>query len=149
MTDKIEKTIDLKAPVERVWRALTDHKEFGEWFRVALERPFVVGETTAGNITYEGHEHMRLEARVKTMDRNKLFAYSWCPVADQDGNGLLGGPETLVEFKLEAIESGTRLTIVESGFSVLTDDEQRAQAFRQNSEGWEIQTQNIAAHVET
>ncbi len=148
MEDRIEKTIDLKAPIERVWRALTDHEEFGKWFRVALEAPFVVGEKTEGNITYEGYEHMRLEARVKTMDTNKLFAYTWCPVADDDGNAPLGGPETLVEFKLEAIDSGTRLTIIESGFSVLPDNEERAQALRQNSEGWEIQSHNIAAHVE-
>ena len=148
MEDRIEKTIDLKAPVERVWRALTDYREFGAWFRVALEKPFVVGEKTEGNITYEGYEHMRLEARVETMETNKLFAYSWCPVADEDGNGPLGGPETLVEFKLEPIETGTRLTIIESGFSVLPDDEERAKAVRQNSEGWESQTQTIAAHVE-
>lgn len=148
MEDRIEKTIDIKAPVERVWRALTDHNEFSTWFRVALEKPFVLGETTEGNITYPGHEHMRLEARVEKMETNKLFAYSWCPVADEDGNGPLGGPETLVEFKLEAIDSGTRLTVIESGFNVLTNEEQRATAMRQNSEGWEIQTQNIAAHVE-
>jgi len=66
MEDKIEKTIDLKASVERVWRALTDHIEFGEWFRVALEKPFLVGEVTEGNITYEGYEHMRLEAFVES-----------------------------------------------------------------------------------
>ncbi|MEX0963528.1 MAG: SRPBCC family protein [Pseudohongiellaceae bacterium] len=148
MADKIEKTIDLKAPVQRVWRALTDHREFGEWFRVALEKPFAVGEVTAGNITYEGYEHMRLEARVTTMDTNSLFAFNWCPVADDDGNGALGGPETLVEFILEPIASGTRLTIIESGFSCVPDDEERANALRQNSEGWAIQTQNIAAHVE-
>ncbi len=148
MEDRIEKTIDLKAPVERVWRALTDHKEFGTWFRVALEEPFVLGQKTAGNVTYEGYEHMRLEVRVQTMDTNKLFAYTWNPVADEDGNGLLGGPETLVEFKLEEIDSGTRLTVVESGFSVLPDDEQRAKAIRENTQGWEMQCQNIAAHVE-
>ena len=148
MNDRIEKTVDLKAPVERVWRALTDHAEFGTWFRVALEKPFVVGQKTVGNITYAGYEHMRLEAMVQTMDRNKLFAFTWNPVADDDGNGLLGGPETLVEFKLEEIDNGTRLTIIESGFSVLPDDEVRAKAIRENSEGWEMQVQNIAAHVE-
>ncbi len=148
MSDKIEKTIDLKAPVDRVWRAITDHKEFSAWFRVALESPFAVGEVTAGNITYPGHEHMRLEARVETMEPNRLFAFAWCPVADEDGNGALGGPETLVEFRLEAIDSGTRLTVIESGFDVLTDAEQRSTAMRQNTEGWEIQVQNIAAHVE-
>ena len=48
-TDRIEKRIELKAPPARVWRALTDHREFGEWFRVKPEGPFVVGKTTKGN----------------------------------------------------------------------------------------------------
>lgn len=147
MEDKIEKTVDLKASVDRVWRAITDHHEFGEWFRVALEKPFVVGEKTEGNITYPGYEQMRLEAMIKTMDTNSLFAFSWCPVADETGNAPLGGIETLVEFKLEAIESGTRLTIIESGFGALPEGTSRDDALRRNTEGWEIQTQNIAAHV--
>ncbi len=148
MEDKIEKTIDLKASVDRVWRAITDHNEFGEWFRVALEKPFTVGEKTEGNITYPGYEHMRLEAMVKTMDSNSLFAFSWCPVPDESGNSPLGGIETLVEFRLEAIASGTRLTITESGFAALPEGSTRNDALRLNTEGWEIQTQNIAAHVE-
>lgn len=78
-----------------------------------------------------------------------LFAFTWCPVPDEDGNSPLGGLETLVEFKLEAIESGTRLTIIESGFAALPDDVDRAGALQRNAEGWEIQTQNIAAHVES
>ncbi len=149
MEDKIVKTIDLKASVDRVWRAVTDHHEFGEWFRVALEKPFAIGEKTEGNITYPGHEHLRLEAVVKTMDTNALFAFTWCPVPDESGNAPLGGMETLVEFKLEAIESGTRLTIIESGFAALPEDADRVKAFNLNAEGWEMQTQNIAAHVES
>lgn len=149
MEDKIVETIDLKAGVERVWRAITDHNEFGEWFRVALEKPFAVGEKTQGNITYPGYEHMRLEAVVKTMDANTLFAFSWCPVPEEDGNAPLGGIETLVEFKLEAIEAGTRLTIIESGFAAIPSDVDRAEALHRNAEGWVIQTKNIAAHVES
>lgn len=147
--DKIVKTIDLQATVDRVWRAVTDHNEFGEWFRVALEKPFAVGEQTAGNITYPGYEHMRLEAMVKTMDTNTLFAFTWSPIPDESGNAPLGGMETLVEFKFEAIESGTRLTIIESGFAALPSDVDRTEALNRNAEGWEIQTQNIAAHVES
>jgi len=48
MTDRIEKSIAIAAPVERVWRALTDHEEFGAWFRVQLEGPFVPGEVSRG-----------------------------------------------------------------------------------------------------
>lgn len=57
--DQIEKVVDLAAPVARVWKAITDHKEFGEWFRVRLDRPFKVGETTTGNITFPGYEHVK------------------------------------------------------------------------------------------
>ena len=149
MQDRIEKTIDLRAPIQRVWRALTDHKEFGAWFRVALEKPFVVGEITEGNITYPGYEHMRLEARVVTMDDNKLFAFNWRPIPDENGESPLGELETLVEFKLEAIAAGTRLKIIESGFASLqTEDAARAEAIRLNTQGWEMQVENIAAHVE-
>lgn len=56
MTDHIETTIDLNAPIERVWSALTDYREFGTWFRVDLDRPFVVGATTTGRVTFPGYE---------------------------------------------------------------------------------------------
>ena len=48
MSDIIEKRIELKAPVSRVWRALTDHREFGEWFRVGLDGPFSEGRISRG-----------------------------------------------------------------------------------------------------
>jgi len=62
---------------------------------------------------------------IKTMDTNKLFAYTWCPVADETGNAPLGGIETLVEFKLQPIHGGTRLQIIESGFSAIPAEKQR------------------------
>ena len=65
MTDRIEKSIELNAPVERVWQALTDYKEFGEWFRVKLDGPFVAGEVSTGRITYPGYEHIKWEATIK------------------------------------------------------------------------------------
>jgi len=64
-TDRIEKRIELKAPPARVWRALTDHREFGEWFRVKLEAPFVPGKSTRGRITYPGYEHLIMEVAVQ------------------------------------------------------------------------------------
>ena len=68
MEDRIEKTIELTAPVARVWRALTNHEEFGVWFRVKLDGPFVVGEVSRGRITYPGYEHMKWEATVQAME---------------------------------------------------------------------------------
>ena len=148
MDDRIERTVELKAPVARVWRALTDHKEFGEWFRVALEGPFVVGEISRGQITHPGCEHMKWVAQIKTMETERLFAYTWCPFdVDPDADSTQE-PQTLVEFRLEPTSSGTRLVISESGFSALPDDERRVDAMRRNTQGWNGQVKNIAAHVD-
>ncbi len=81
MHDSIEKDIELKSPIARVWRALTDHEEFGEWFRVKLDGPFVVGGVSTGQITYPGHEHMKWEATVEAMEPERLFSLRWCPYA--------------------------------------------------------------------
>lgn len=77
--DRIERVIDLAAPVSRVWRALTDHEEFGKWFGVRLDGPFEVGAVTTGNITYPGHEHMMWESVTEQLDHERLFAFSWPP----------------------------------------------------------------------
>ena len=79
MNNRIEKRIELKAPVSRVWRALTDHREFGEWFRVRLEGPFVPGQIVRGQITYSGYEHVTFEAVVQKMEPERLFSYTWHP----------------------------------------------------------------------
>jgi uncharacterized protein YndB with AHSA1/START domain len=148
MSDRIEKTIDLKAPVARVWKALTDHEEFGQWFRVRLDRPFKAGEVTRGHITYPGYEHLRWEAVVEKIEPERCFCFSWHPYAVDPNADYSGETPTLVEFTLEPIATGTRLRIVESGFDRLPPH-RRDEAFRMNDRGWSIQTGNLAQHVET
>jgi len=147
MNDRIEKTIDLKAPVSRVWRALTDHAEFGTWFRVRLEGPFVPGQVSRGHITHPGYEHVRWEAVVQRMEPERLFSFTWHPYGVDKEVDYSGEPPTLVEFTLEQIPTGTRLRIVESGFDKLPAH-RRDVAFRMNERGWSGQTENIARHVE-
>lgn len=147
MQDRIEKDIELTAPIARVWRALTDHEEFGEWFQVKLEGPFVVGEVSRGQITYPGYEHMKWVATVQAMEPERLFSLSWCPYAYDPNIDYSDEPQTLVEFRLEATATGTHLFITESGFTALPDDERRVEALRSNSQGWGQQVNNIAAHV--
>lgn len=147
MTDRIEKSIELKAPVERVWRALTDTSEFGAWFRVRLEGPFKVGEVTRGKITYPGFEHLVWESKVVTMDSPKVFAFTWHPYAVDPDVDYSKEPPTLVEFHLTPTEDGTRLVVVESGFDALPAG-RRPEALRMNEGGWEEQMRNIKAHVE-
>ncbi|MGE0716985.1 MAG: SRPBCC family protein [Alphaproteobacteria bacterium] len=147
MTDRIERSIDLKAPVARVWRALTDHREFGQWFRVRLDGPFVAGQVSRGQITYPGYEHVRWEAVVQRIEPERHFSFTWHPYAIEPGRDYSGEPATLVEFTLEQIATGTRLTVVESGFDRLPA-ERRDLAFRMNEGGWAAQVENIARHVE-
>lgn len=147
MNDRIEKTVELKAPVARVWRALTDPREFGMWFRVAIEEPFVIGQVSRGRITYPGYEHLRWEAVVRTMEPERLFAFIWHPYAVDPDKDYSDEPSTLVEFTLEPTATGTLLRVVESGFDKLPS-ERRLEAFRMNEGGWCIQMGNIARHVD-
>ncbi|ACL55858.1 SRPBCC family protein [Methylobacterium nodulans] len=144
--DCISKVVELAAPVSRVWRALTDHVEFGHWFRVKLDGPFRPGEITRGRITYPGYEGVAWAAKVERMDRERLFAFSWHPFDVDATIDVSAEPTTLVEFRLEPIATGTRLTITESGFAALTDP-RRLEALRSNRKGWDIQAGNIAQHV--
>ena len=147
MSDRIEKSIELKAPVERVWRALTDHVEFGQWFRVALDGPFVPGEPSRGHMTYPGYEHVRWAAEVVAMEPPRLFSFTWHPYAVDPDKDYSGETPTLVEFRLEPAAAGTRLVVTESGFDAVPS-ERREEAMRMNEGGWEQQVRNIQAHVE-
>jgi uncharacterized protein YndB with AHSA1/START domain len=147
MTDRIEKSIHIAAPVERVWRALTDHGEFGEWFRVKLDGPFAVGELSSGHITYPGYEHLKWEARVVAMEAPSLFAFTWHPYAVDPDRDYSDEPPTRVEFRLEAAGRGTRLTVTESGFDSIPA-ERRDEALRMNEGGWAAQIENVRAHAE-
>ena len=146
MTDRIEKRIELNAPVARVWRAITDYREFGEWFGVALEGPFAVGKTARGVITHPGYTHVIWRATVREIDPERLFAFTWHPYAVDPSADYTKEPTTLVEFRLEPTASGTRLTIIESGFDGIPAN-RRGEALRMNDDGWTQQTKNIAAYV--
>jgi uncharacterized protein YndB with AHSA1/START domain len=146
MTDRIEKQVELKAPAARVWRALTDFQQFGEWFRVKLENPFVEGQLTRGHITYPGYEHLKMEVLVRKIEPERLFSFSWHPYAVDAKVDYSQEAPTLVEFRLEQTAAGTLLTVTESGFDKLPED-RRLQAFRMNDGGWAIQLQNIKTYV--
>ncbi len=145
-TDRIEKEILLQAPQSRVWRALTDAGEFGTWFRVKLDGPFVPGQRLTGRITHPGYEHVTLELWVERMDAETLFSYRWHPYALDPAADYTQEPPTLVEFRLRPMEGGTFLSVVESGFDRLPAH-RRDEAFRMNERGWEGQIRNIERHV--
>ncbi len=148
MSNAIEKTIDLRASIDRVWTALTDHDQFGAWFGVKLDGPFEVGETASGRLTYPGYENLLREAKVTVMQRPHRFAFTWHPYAVDPETDYNAEPPTLVAFSLASIGAGTRLTVTESGFDALPPH-RRDIALRMDDSGWAEQMLNIKAHVET
>ena len=146
MENRIEKRIELKAPVSRVWRALTDHREFGQWFGVRIDAPFVAGQASSGQITVPGYEHLRWHAVIQKMEPEKRFSFSWHPYAIDPQQDYSAETPTLVEFTLQPTGGGTLLLVTESGFDKLPAA-RRAEAFRMNDAGWSTQLKNIENHV--
>lgn len=145
-SDRIEKKLLLRAPRSRVWRALTNADEFGEWFRVRLDGAFTVGEQVRGQITHPGYEHLTVEISVERIDAQHHFSYRWHPYAIDPEVDYSREPTTLVEFHLEEVSDGTLLTVVESGFDRIPAG-RRTEAFRMNTEGWQAQLENVRRHV--
>jgi uncharacterized protein YndB with AHSA1/START domain len=145
-SNRIEKRIELNAAVSRVWKALTDYREFGEWFRVKLDGPFKAGEISRGQITHPGYEHIKWEVVVQKMEPEHYFSFTWHPYAVDPKIDYSRETPTLVEFKLEKTGNGTLLVVTESGFEKIPSDRQR-EAFRMNDGGWAQQMKNIEAYV--
>ncbi|HBN15919.1 MAG: vanillate O-demethylase oxidoreductase VanB [Gammaproteobacteria bacterium] len=144
--DTLIKVVELQAPQSRVWQALTDYRQFGEWFRVDLNEPFAPGSRSTGLTTYPGYEGYEWLATIETMEPESLFSFHWHHDNVDAHLPLAQRPTTRVEFRLEPIDGGTRLTITESGFAALPDDS-RDSIIRNNTQGWDIQAEHIKAYV--
>lgn len=156
--DRIEKSVLIRAPRDRVWKALTDSREFGRWFGARFEGPFVAGRAVRGVLTpselataEETASHPYLgQPMVFEVDRiepPRRFSYRWHPLeggADPAGSA---GPSTLVEFTLEEERDGTRLTVVESGFSAIPAAH-RTPTYKSHEGGWSVQVQRVRVHIE-
>ena len=105
-TDRIERSIEWKATPARVWRALTTYAEFGQWFGVKLEKPFVVGRAASGRVTHPGYEHIQWTATVQKMEPERLFSFTWHPFAVDPKQDYSGETPTLVEFRLKPTANG-------------------------------------------
>jgi uncharacterized protein YndB with AHSA1/START domain len=148
-TDRIDKQIHLNATLDRVWQALTDYREFSQWFGVALACPFVQGQEMTGTFTKtccEEKKTLPFKVFVKTIQPKNYFAFEWHPYAVDLEVDYESETPTLVEFTLESKEGGTLLKVSESGFDALPAH-RRDEAFRMNSGGWEHQMGNIQSYV--
>ncbi len=148
MKDQIEKRIVLKAPVLKVWNALTDYRQFGEWFCVKVKKPFEQGQIAQGELNYPGYEQMAWEIAVQKIEPDQLFSFTWHPYAIDTKRDYSNEIPTLVTFKLKKMSEGTELSVIESGFNQLPDD-RRLEAFQMNDEGWTEQMNNIKRYVES
>jgi len=145
-TDRIEKQIVLDSPRARVWRAITDVREFNQWFGVALTTPFEPGAVVSGYITNPGYESLLMTAWVETMEPEHRFSFRWHPAAIDAKTDYSAEPSTLVTFVLEEVKGGTKLTVTETGFDALPES-RRTKAFAGNESGWGQQMQRIRTYL--
>ena len=156
-TDRIEKQILLRAPLRRVWRALTDAKEFGRWFGTEFDGPFTPGACLRGTIVptavdadvakaQKEYEGLAFDITVEQVEPERLFSFRWHPFAVDRGVDYSAEPTTLIVFRLEEMAGGVRLTVTESGFDRIPLA-RRAKAFTANEEGWGIQVKLIEAYL--
>jgi uncharacterized protein YndB with AHSA1/START domain len=156
-TDRIEKQILLRAPRERVWRAISDAKEFGSWFGVRFDGPFAEGARLTGKITpttvdaevakmQEPYAGKAFDWTVERIEPMRRLAFRWHPHAVDSGVDYSKEPTTLIEFELLDAPGGILLKISESGFDQIPL-ERRAKAFKANEGGWEHQTRLIEKYL--
>lgn len=157
-TDRIEKKVMLKAPRDRVWRAISDSKQFGTWFGVEFDGPFVAGQAMKGRMAptqvdrevarmQEPYAGMAFNCTIDRIEPMRLFSFRWHPFAIDPKVDYSKEPTTLVVFELEEVAGGTQLTITESGFDNVPLA-RRAAAFSANEGGWAKQAELIAKYVE-
>jgi|SRR5579884_571632 len=156
-TDRIEKELFLNAPQEKVWRAISNAREFGAWFGVEFDGEFSPGAQMTGRMKpttadpavaemqkkYAGMAFTFVVERIEPMS---LFSYRWHPFAIDSNVDYSHEPMTLVTFTLEPSQGGTLLRIVESGFDAVPI-ERRADAFEANAEGWGMQMQLVQKYL--
>jgi uncharacterized protein YndB with AHSA1/START domain len=156
-TDRIEKKVLLRAPLARVWRAISDAKEFGSWFGVKFDAPFTPGAKLRGVIvpttvnedvakSQKPYEGTPFEITVEQIEPERLFSFRWHPYAIEPGVDYTLEPTTLVAFTLEKTADGIMLTITESGFDQIPLA-RRAKAFSANEGGWSKQVELIEAYL--
>jgi uncharacterized protein YndB with AHSA1/START domain len=155
--DRIEKEVLLKAPLDRVWRAISDADEFGQWFGVRFDGPFVAGASVTGTMTPTAVDEDVAKAQqpyagqadawqIVAVEPKRRLAFRWHPFGTEDSSDHVEEPTTLVEFTLEDTADGVLLRIVESGFEAIPAD-RRQSAFEGNSEGWAAQTQLVRKYL--
>ena len=146
-SDRIEKQVILKAPPARVWQALSNAEEFGQWFGVNYAgQSFVEGRDAAGRMTNPDFSDFTMTVTIERMVPERLMSFRWRPYPLDQTRDYSAEPKTLVEFTIEPHGEGTLLRVSETGFDGIPAD-RRDEAFRMNEGGWEAQMEQIRKHL--
>jgi uncharacterized protein YndB with AHSA1/START domain len=146
-SDRIERRVLIKGTRARVWRALSNAAEFGDWFGVDFKgKAFIAGQAVQGKITYPGYEHLTMEVVIQEIVPERLLSWRWHPAAIDPAVDYSAEPKTLVVFEIEEVADGVMLSVVESGLDKIPL-ERRATVFRLNTSGWDQQMESIKKHV--
>ena len=143
---RIVKSVSIRAPRSRVWRALTDSREFSRWFGVEMTEQFQKGERVRMTCVDPSCKGYVFFVDVEEIVPEEKFSWRWRPGLQQPDGSFTDEGETHVEFRLEESEGGTRLTVTESGFDQVSLAA-RAKVFEQNEKGWEAQVRSVASYV--
>ncbi|BEP12192.1 SRPBCC family protein [Acidothermaceae bacterium B102] len=136
--DTISRTVQIDRPLERVWAAITTAEGLGTWFGQSAEVDLRVGGSA--KLSWDGGH--AAELRIERLEPQTIFGYTW---------GVYGLPEgdprrTYVEFTLRPTDSGTEVTVVESGFAQLEPDAYD-KAFNGNTQGWKSELDELVAYL--
>jgi uncharacterized protein YndB with AHSA1/START domain len=156
-TDRIQKRVVLRAPLERVWNAISDAAQFGSWFGVAFDGSFAPGKVMKGKVvpttvdaevakSQEAYAGAAFDFTIERIEPMTLFSFRWHPFAVDAGVDYSSEATTLVTFEIAPVPEGTQLTITESGFDRIPVA-RRARAFQMNHQGWSAQTRLIEKYL--
>ena len=137
--DRIERVVELPHPPEKVWTALTTAEGLGGWFGRGAE---IDDLAPGGQARIQWGPDDESILVIQVVEPIRRFAYTW-PI---EGLPPSDPRRTYVEFLLEPIPTGTRLTVVETGFAQLPDD--LAAAHDANVTGWRKQLAELAAYLD-
>jgi uncharacterized protein YndB with AHSA1/START domain len=139
----VRRTIRIAAPVEKVWRAVTEPERISQWFG----RTVLLGDSVGAEGTITWPDGPAIPIRVEEMDPPRMVSYRW---RNDETDAALAedldaGPSTVFTFTIEPVDGGTQLTVVETGFATLTDP---AGALESHREGWDGELDKLVALLE-
>lgn len=139
--DRIERTVEIAHPPAQVWAALTTAEGLAAWF--GNEATIDLEPGGSASMAWTDGDGFSVDMRIERVEEPTVFGFTWqiygLPKADPR--------RTYVEFTLEPVAAGTRLTVVESGFAQLPADAYH-QAYDGNVGGWARELGELVSYLD-